>query len=115
MRDSISKAGPNPIGAPMLSALLGRFGRPKCDPDVSRKDLQAIRRLVRSLPLISGPILSVSRAEDDQRPNGCEAAEVFAVMTGTRPAPLSGRGECLIVVKQNDGQMTLAERQHWVS
>jgi hypothetical protein len=37
------------------------------------------------------------------------------VMAGTRPAPLCGSGECLVVVKQNDGHMTLAERRHWVS
>ncbi len=115
MVDSVSGARRSCVGAPSFLSRLGLFGRPECDSDVSRKDLQAIRRLVRSLPLISGPILSVSRAEDDQRPNGCEAAEVFAVMTGATQAPLCGRGECLIVVRQEDGQMTLAERQHWVS
>ncbi len=116
MADSIPGATRSCAGLPAFLSRMGLFGRSGCDPDISREDMQAIRRLVRSLPLISGPILSVSRADEGQRPEDCDpAAEVFAVMTGTRPAPLCGSGECLVVVKQNDGRMALAERQHWVS
>lgn len=119
------KQGPTPLaatggnlghrGSSLLGSLRDLFGRTACDPDISRKDLQAIRGLVRSLPLVSGPILSVSRADEGQRPEDCEAAEVFLVMTGTRPAPLCGQGECLVVAKQSDGRMVLADRQAWVS
>ncbi len=116
MADSIFGARRSCVWAPAFLSRLGLFGRTHCDPDISREDLQAIRRLVRSLPLISGPVLSVSRADEGQRPDDCDAAaEVFMVMAGTRPAPLCGSGECLVVVKQNDGHMTLAERRHWVS
>ena len=115
MADSIFGARRSCVWAPAFLSRLGLFGRTHCDPDISREDLQAIRRLVRSLPLVSGPILSVSRADAGQRPEGCETAEVFVVMTGTRPAPLCGQGESLVVVRQSDGRMVLAERQAWVS
>jgi hypothetical protein len=56
MVDSMFGAGRNCVGVPAFLSRQGLFGRPDCDPDISRKDLQAVRKLVRSLPLISGPV-----------------------------------------------------------
>lgn len=90
----------------------GAFGHA---PGIAPEDVRAIRAVVRSFPLASGPITAIHRAEIEDRPSGCDAADVFVVCIGACHVPLAGCMDRLIVAKRDDGSMAIVDHQHLVS